>query len=91
MTRAEAIALIRPFMPTNPTHPSTHVSIPLEALKVLLKDAAGLHRLAQTAYAYRDGDKDRTSRAGAWTDQDLQDDKDQWEALLAAVHGLEDV
>jgi hypothetical protein len=40
MTRDEAIAKIRPFLPTNPTHPSTHVSIPLEALKVLLAEAA---------------------------------------------------
>jgi hypothetical protein len=38
MTRDEAIAKIRPFLPTNPTHPSTHVSIPLEALKKVLAD-----------------------------------------------------
>jgi hypothetical protein len=38
MTRDEAVALIRPFLPTNPTHPSTHVSIPLEALKKVLAD-----------------------------------------------------
>ena len=49
MTREEALAAIKPFLPTNPTHPATHVSVPLEALKVLIEATVALDAILEAS------------------------------------------